>query len=269
MSKVKKPSRYVPEHLRQRVFQRDGYKCLLCGDGNIDYLEIDHKHPVSKGGLSTFDNLQTLCGKCNSLKRDKTPQCPKCDKFVVAGKLFCPSCGQKVGTQNFLSTLTTVKAGSRSTWVRKSIAIVILIWCAIAFNRYVNNSTKPTFSSSSIPVAQVPVPAKNSTKIVNETFEIQPESYYDLPFTVPQATNGHISGGFRVTKGVRVSCWVLDEEEYQSWTNNGEVKGLFQSGESMAAKIRRKLEPGKYYLIFENTSADKLTTVAAQVNVEF
>ena len=31
MSKVKKPSRYVPEHLRQRVFQRDGYKCLLLG----------------------------------------------------------------------------------------------------------------------------------------------------------------------------------------------------------------------------------------------
>ena len=30
--------------------------------------EIDHIFPISKGGKSTYDNLQTLCRRCNKLK---------------------------------------------------------------------------------------------------------------------------------------------------------------------------------------------------------
>ena len=34
-------------------------------------LEIDHILPVSKGGLTTEDNLQTLCWRCNRSKGAK------------------------------------------------------------------------------------------------------------------------------------------------------------------------------------------------------
>ncbi|MBR2352886.1 MAG: HNH endonuclease, partial [Clostridia bacterium] len=34
-------------------------------------LEVDHIIPVSKGGKSTLDNLQTLCERCNRGKGTK------------------------------------------------------------------------------------------------------------------------------------------------------------------------------------------------------
>ena len=33
-------------------------------------LEIDHIVPLSKGGLTSRDNLQTLCWRCNRSKSD-------------------------------------------------------------------------------------------------------------------------------------------------------------------------------------------------------
>lgn len=58
--------------LRERIKQRDGYTCRKCGasiskEPNL-LLEIDHIMPVSKGGLTTEDNLQTLCWRCNRSK---------------------------------------------------------------------------------------------------------------------------------------------------------------------------------------------------------
>lgn len=53
------------------IYERDGYRCRCCGRRTKD-LEIDHIVPISKGGKSTYDNLQTLCKRCNKLKGTKT-----------------------------------------------------------------------------------------------------------------------------------------------------------------------------------------------------
>ena len=55
--------------LRYKVLSRDRFKCVKCGvspstDINCK-LHIDHIVPFSKGGLTTLDNLQTLCENCN------------------------------------------------------------------------------------------------------------------------------------------------------------------------------------------------------------
>ncbi|RAE55164.1 HNH endonuclease, partial [Burkholderia multivorans] len=34
-------------------------------------LEVDHIKPISKGGLSEIENLQTLCWRCNRSKSNK------------------------------------------------------------------------------------------------------------------------------------------------------------------------------------------------------
>lgn len=56
----------VSNKLRFAIYARDGYKCCRCGVSQYNAtLEIDHIIPISKGGKSTPDNLQTLCHKCN------------------------------------------------------------------------------------------------------------------------------------------------------------------------------------------------------------
>lgn len=59
----------IPDDLRTAVFERDGYRCLDCG--TVEQLCCDHIIPVSKGGETTEENLQTLCRPCNSRKKDR------------------------------------------------------------------------------------------------------------------------------------------------------------------------------------------------------
>lgn len=62
--------------LRQKIKERDGFTCQHCGASLAQephlLLEIDHIIPVSKGGLTAEDNLQTLCWRCNRSKGAKT-----------------------------------------------------------------------------------------------------------------------------------------------------------------------------------------------------
>lgn len=62
----------ISKRLRFQILKRDGYRCRLCGrsaDHGIS-LEIDHKHPVAKGGETAEANLWTLCFDCNRGKSD-------------------------------------------------------------------------------------------------------------------------------------------------------------------------------------------------------
>jgi hypothetical protein len=63
----KKRKKYVPLKLRKKVLLAG--KCKHCG--SKDNLQVDHIIPYSKGGATQLDNLQCLCGKCNSKKGDK------------------------------------------------------------------------------------------------------------------------------------------------------------------------------------------------------
>lgn len=57
----------VSNAMRFAVYARDGYRCKKCGRRH-GRLEVDHIYPIAKGGKSTFDNLQTLCHRCNVKK---------------------------------------------------------------------------------------------------------------------------------------------------------------------------------------------------------
>lgn len=62
----------IPSALRMKVFLRDGFACLRCGELDPSNLRADHVVPESQGGEATIENLQTLCRSCNSWKGVKT-----------------------------------------------------------------------------------------------------------------------------------------------------------------------------------------------------
>lgn len=61
--------------LREEIKIRDNYACKKCNlsirDEKNLLLEIDHIIPLSKGGITSEDNLQTLCWRCNRSKGAK------------------------------------------------------------------------------------------------------------------------------------------------------------------------------------------------------
>ena len=61
--------------LREKIKQRDDHTCQFCQISTADekniLLEIDHIIPISKGGMTFEENLQTLCWRCNRSKGAK------------------------------------------------------------------------------------------------------------------------------------------------------------------------------------------------------
>jgi hypothetical protein len=66
---VKDRREKIPQDVMDRVWNRDGGKCVQCGSQKG--LEFDHIIPFSKGGANTYRNLQLLCEKCNREKSFK------------------------------------------------------------------------------------------------------------------------------------------------------------------------------------------------------
>jgi HNH endonuclease len=59
-------SRHISQNVKATVWQRDHGKCVQCSA--TDYLEFDHVIPFSKGGVSSVNNVQLLCRRCNLAK---------------------------------------------------------------------------------------------------------------------------------------------------------------------------------------------------------
>jgi hypothetical protein len=61
--------------LREKIKNRDNYTCKICDLSTQDepnlLLEIDHIIPLSKNGITSEENLQTLCWRCNRSKGSK------------------------------------------------------------------------------------------------------------------------------------------------------------------------------------------------------
>lgn len=57
---------------KEAILKRDGYKCVICGKGKKEGVElhIDHIKPKDLGGEATIENGQTLCSQHNFIKKN-------------------------------------------------------------------------------------------------------------------------------------------------------------------------------------------------------
>ena len=76
--------RFIPMKLKQRIIERDGFKCKICGKYistiqdsrrlikmGAGLYHIDHIVPVNQGGRATEENLQLTCSHCNLSRKRK------------------------------------------------------------------------------------------------------------------------------------------------------------------------------------------------------
>jgi len=66
---------------QQRVWHREGFKCICCGKGLPDVqLSVDHWLPLAEGGKNDVSNYVTMCKRDNKNKGDMPPQ-EFCQRF--------------------------------------------------------------------------------------------------------------------------------------------------------------------------------------------
>ena len=67
--------RDVPNLDAEPLYYRDHAKCSYCDkDLTIQEVTMDHVHPVSKGGATSWDNIVSACNDCNSRKGNQLPK---------------------------------------------------------------------------------------------------------------------------------------------------------------------------------------------------
>ena len=57
---------------KEKIKNRDGYRCLCCGEDKKSILQVDHIKPKYYEVDNSEDNLQTLCKICNIIKSTET-----------------------------------------------------------------------------------------------------------------------------------------------------------------------------------------------------
>lgn len=62
---------FTPDQ-KEAIFGRDKYRCVMCGEGRKEGVEIhaDHIKPKDLGGKATIENGQTLCARHNLRKKN-------------------------------------------------------------------------------------------------------------------------------------------------------------------------------------------------------
>jgi 5-methylcytosine-specific restriction endonuclease McrA len=76
----------IPGAVRRAVIERDGRACQKCSRSVVvnsrrrrrsrdhhNKLTLDHIVPLSRGGLSTVDNLRVCCRECNMRRSSGAP----------------------------------------------------------------------------------------------------------------------------------------------------------------------------------------------------
>lgn len=66
-----KPQENFTADQRLKILQRDNYRCVICGKGRENGMElhVDHIKPKELGGKAAIENGQTLCSEHNILKK--------------------------------------------------------------------------------------------------------------------------------------------------------------------------------------------------------
>jgi hypothetical protein len=122
-------------------------------------------------------------------------------------------------------------------------------------NQNPNTNLSNTNSEKANVNTNVPKPA-NKTAIMNESVEIEPKSFYDLPFEV-KAETAVITGKFKVLQGKNIDGYVYLQEMYDDHFPDPAYK-VFSFGGESSPDVKQTLVGGEYVIVFVNNSENKV-----------
>lgn len=86
----------ISARLRRQVFERDGYRCRICGyaageeyadePGRVCRLTVGHIQAGNQGGADEIRNYRTECARDNETVRDRTVTPPTVAEIVVQAR---------------------------------------------------------------------------------------------------------------------------------------------------------------------------------------
>ena len=106
--------RHIPKSNKEQLYKNQQGKCNYCGIKlGIQYLDIDHKNPVARGGSDRITNLQLLCGPCNTRKGSLTDGEYR-RKYKLPGSRTAKAPPSRPLSQKRFEKITKEKAAKRS-----------------------------------------------------------------------------------------------------------------------------------------------------------
>jgi predicted RNA-binding Zn-ribbon protein involved in translation (DUF1610 family) len=251
-TKSAKASRNIPEHIKRAVNARDRFVCQNCGV-HTEFIHYDHKFPFDLGGPTTVENIQSLCPKCNTSKGNKI-QCHRCRHWMSPDNSKCPQCGTKFPYSKRSKTLAGrlealfEKVGRAVVIGGAALALVLFLSCGVYLYRHIGAGAQAVEQSS------------NTQTVVNSSFDVTGDKPASFEIVVPAgAKNARVVGGFKVTSGSNVNCYVLDSAQHQQMSKEN----------SASARLRQILAPGTYHLQFAPALANTSAKVAAEFYLKF
>ncbi len=95
----------------------------------------------------------------------------------------------------------------------------------------------------------------HTVKVVDETITLQPGQYryYGLDVTTVMV-NPRFEGSFSVSGGNQVKVYVMDSDDFDSWSTGGTVYPEYNSGLVSSTSFNVSLSgAGRYYVVYDNT----------------
>src|SRR5437588_7122234 len=244
-TKSAKASRSIPENIMPADNARDRFTCQNCGV-HTEFIHYDHKCPFDLGGPTTVENMQSLCPKCNTSKGNKI-QCSHCRHWMSPEHMKCPQCGTKFPYSKRNQTLAGrlellfEKVGRAVVIGGAALALILFLSCGVYLYLHIGGSSQASEQAAS------------TQTIVNQSFDV-PASF---EIVVPaSAKNARVVGGYKVTSGSAVNCYILDASQHLQVVKEN----------STSARLRQLLSPGTYHLQFVPTAGG---TAPVKVAAEF
>src|SRR5829696_4697757 len=156
----------------------------------------------------------------------------------------------------FETSLVREAKRSPSFWLSAVLCVLALLFVLNVLR--VNRQTETINTQVAI------VPEHTEGPIANERATIEAGAF--LPYRVNFNHRDTIEGTFRVVRSEpRIAVYILDEANFQKWNSNQEYATAAFTGTVPAGRVARVLEPGTYYLIFDNRFSEK----PAVVDIDF